>query len=111
MIRVEVIEDFTLQRYDELKNIQRRNLDTKGKLYKGDTFECSEELTKYLSGDNKLKKAFVRVIEVLPKEESKVEMREEPEIIETIDTSIGKVGYGTVEVKETKPKKKKASKK
>ena len=93
MIRVEVIEDFTLGKFKELKNIQRKNMDTQGRLYKGDTFECTEEMADYLSGNNGLKKAFIKVIEILPKEEPKVEIKEEK--VEEV----------------VKPKKKKTSKK
>lgn len=66
MIKCEVIKEFTLARYDELKNIKRRNFDTKGKLYVGDTFECTEKMADYLTGNNALNKTVVKVIEVKP---------------------------------------------
>ena len=69
MIKCEVIKEFTLERYNELKNIQRRRIDTKGKLYVGDTFECDEKMADYLMGDNKDKQVVVRVIEVEPEKE------------------------------------------
>ena len=63
---------------------------------------CSAERYLYLKENGA-----VELIEI-----QKVELpKKEPKIIETIDTSIGKVGYGAVEVKETKPNKKKTSKK
>lgn len=68
MVKCEVIEDFTLGKYNELKNITRRNKSKDGKLYVGDTFECEQEMAKYLTGDNPLKKAVVKVIEVKVKE-------------------------------------------
>lgn len=72
MIKVEVInEDFTLRKFNELKNIVRKGRDEKGKLFVGDTFECSEEMAKYLDGDNDLKKSFIKVIEVKPKTRKK----------------------------------------
>lgn len=77
MIRCEVIKEFTLERFDELKNIQRRRLNTKGKLYYGDTFECTKEMADYLMGDNKDKKVVVKVIEVEPEikiEQNKIEL-------------------------------------
>lgn len=77
MIKVEVTEDFTLRRFNELKNIARKNQDKPGKLFKGDVFECEEDLVNYLSGNNALKKSFVKVIEVLPKVEAKIEYHEE----------------------------------
>jgi len=80
MIKCEVIKEFTLEKFDELKNIQRKGIDTKGKLYVGDTFECSKEMANYLTGNNKNGDVVVRIIEVKP------------------------------EIKEEKPKKKKAKK-
>ncbi len=80
MIKVEVIENFTLKDFDELKNIERKSTGQDGKLYVGDTFECSEKMAKYLTGDNLLKKVVVKVIEVepkeKPKEKPKVEIKE-----------------------------------
>ena len=69
MIKVEVIEKFTLKDFDELQNVERKSVDTKGSLYVGDTFECSEAMAKYLMGDNALKKVVVKILEVKPKEE------------------------------------------
>lgn len=77
MIKCEVIEDFTLGKYNELKNITRRNKSKDGKLYVGDTFECEQEMAKYLTGDNPLKKAVVKVIEVKVKEAKFEEMSKE----------------------------------
>lgn len=104
MIKCKVIEQFTLESFDKLKNIKRAKIEERGKLFVGDEFECDEEMVKYLTGGNAKNKVVVKVIEVLPE-------KKEPKIIETIDTPLGKVGYGAVEVKETKPKKKKTSKK
>ena len=86
MIKVEVIERFTLKDFNELKNIKRKSVEKEGTLYVGDTFECSEDMAKYLTGDNALKKAVVKVIEIVPQKIEK----------EAID-----------EKKEEKPKKKK----
>ena len=66
MIKVEVIENFNLKDFDALKNIKRASVGTEGKLYVGDTFECSKEMAEYLTGNNALKKAVVKVIEVVP---------------------------------------------
>lgn len=68
MIKVEVIENFTLERFNELKNIERVRQDTNNKLNVGDKFECTKELADYLLGDNKLKRPFVKVIEIIPEE-------------------------------------------
>ena len=69
MIKCEVIEKFTLKDFDLLENVQRKNGGAKGTLYIGDIFECSENLAKYLTGDNALKKTVVKVVEVEPKKE------------------------------------------
>lgn len=114
MIRCEVVnENFTLQKFDELKNIQRKSREENGKLFKGDTFECNKEMAKYLSGDNPLGKVVVKVIEILPKEkpirqilsQSPVEELEKASKIESVTIT------GEFKVEKAKPKKKKSSKK
>ena len=67
MIKCEVIERFDLKDFNKLKNIQRKATDVEGELFVGDTFECDEDMAKYLLGDNILKKTVVKVIEVEPK--------------------------------------------
>ena len=98
MIKVEVLEDFTLKDFSELKNIERgTNKNEVGKLFKYDKFECSKEMCEYLTGNNVLNRAVVKVIEV-KQEEPKVEAltdNEEP----------------VVEIKPKTSKKKKTSKK
>lgn len=69
MVKVEVIEDFTLQKFDELKNIIRKKLDAKGSLFIGDIFICTEEMADYLTGNNDLNKKVVKIIEVIPEKE------------------------------------------
>ena len=61
IVKCEVIHMFTLSRFSELKNIKRRLSDKEGQLYKGDTFECSIELAKYLEPNG-----VVKIIEVMP---------------------------------------------
>ena len=73
MVKLEVIEAFTLGRFGELKNIVRKGIDTPGQLNPGDVFECEKDLADYLLGANAHSKAFVKIIEVIP-EEPKVEM-------------------------------------
>lgn len=107
MIKCAVIQEFTLERFDELKNIQRKSINTKGKLYVGDIFECTEEMAKYLIGDNKDKHVVVKVIEVEPEEditETIIDVRSE-EVKEILNDKIDKIE------KMIKPKKKKPSKK
>ena len=73
MIKVEVIEPFTLGKFDELKNIARKSVDTPGQLNVGDIFECEEEMFNYLNGKNDKGKVVVKLIEVIP---AKVEIPE-----------------------------------
>ena len=97
MIKVEVIEDFRLEKFSELKNVVRKKGGLDGKLYVGDTFECSEEMVKYLTGKNALNKVVVKIIEYAPE-------KEEKEIInETVEEK--------KETTESLPKKAKKSKK
>ena len=77
MVKVEVTEDFSLARFNEIKNLVRKSKSVDGFLFRGDVFECEEELAKYLTGENAFKKAFVKVIEVMPKVEAKIEYHEE----------------------------------
>lgn len=113
MIKCEVIKEFTLKRFDELKNIKRRRLNTKGKLYVGDTFECDKEMADYLMGDNKDKQVVVKVIEVEPKKEQWAVTKEEDGNVhvrpvvndEIIDTPVERI------IKPKSSKNKKSSKK
>lgn len=70
MIKVEVIQDFTLQEFDKLKNIIRKEKEQEGKLFIGDIFECDEKMADYLTGNNSINKAVVKVIEVIPEKEN-----------------------------------------
>lgn len=103
MIKLQAIESFTLERFDELENIERVGQDTYGRLNTGDKFECTKDLADYLLGDNPVKRAVVKVIEVIPEKEIEDGTLEHP--------------YKTImpqPIKEEKPKiskKKKSSKK
>lgn len=94
MIKVEVIKEFTLGKFDELENIKRKGKNIEGKLFVGDTFECDRDMCDYLMGQNRLNSAVVKIVEVFP--EKVVEAKEEPKVIKQ-------------EIK--KPTKKKSSKK
>lgn len=78
MIKCKVIEKFSLKDFYKLKNIERVSLDTEGKLYVGDQFECDQKMADYLTGNNVLKKTVVKIVEVEPEEVVKAV---EPEII------------------------------
>ena len=69
MVKCKVIEEFTLEKFDELKNIVRKSKEEKGRLFVGDIFECNEDMAKYLTGDNPINKVVVKVIEIIPGEE------------------------------------------
>lgn len=99
MIRVEAIKEFTLEKFDELNNIVRKDKDETGKIFVGDTFECTQEMCDYLTGNNIKNAVVVNVIEVIPPVIEVVEHLEEVDLPET----------KTAELK--KPKKKKTSKK
>lgn len=70
MIKVKVLKEFTLGRFNELKNIQRNNPNKNddGRLYEKDEFECNKELVEYLTGNNAYNDEFVKVIEIIPEE-------------------------------------------
>ena len=86
MIKVQALQDFTLERFNEVKNLQRGTAkNQEGWIYKTDIFECEKELCDYLLGDNHIKKAVVEVIEVIPEVKNVEEVKEEPKIIETIE--------------------------
>lgn len=72
MIKVRVIEGFHLAKFNELKNIERANpnKNENGMLYVNDTFECDEKITDYLTGNNPINRAVVKVIEVIPEKEN-----------------------------------------
>lgn len=70
MIKVEVTEDFTLGKFNELKNIIRKTKEQEGKLFIGDIFECDEKMADYLTGNNSINRAVVKVIEVIPEKEN-----------------------------------------
>lgn len=100
MVRVEVIKKFKLGRFDELKNIERRRTEEKGKLFVGDIFECSEELAEYLMGANENGDVVVKVIEIIPQEK-------EVKKIENVDEAIERIKDSAKEEVKTKSKKKK----
>lgn len=66
MVKAKVIEDFTLRKFNELRNIERANANknAEGYLYKDDTFECDEEMAKYLTKTNAEGRPFIQIIEI-----------------------------------------------
>lgn len=80
MVKVKVIDNFSLGKFNELKNIVRANpnQDLEGRLFKGDIFECTEEMTEYLTKTNAQGKAFVEVVEIIPEKEEEKAVEEKP---------------------------------
>ena len=116
MIKVKVIEDFTLKDFNKLKNIVRAKQNVQGSLFKGDIFECDEVMAKYLTGDNALNKVVVEVIEVEPEEVSEEVVQAVANAIveeaEEQDKKVEEIVNEIVEEsKEEKPKKDKKKKK
>ena len=114
MIKVEVLEDFTLKDFGELKNIERgTSKKEEGKLFKYDKFECSKDMCEYLTGKNPLNRAVVKVIEVEPEKEQWAVTKEEDGNVhvrpvvndEIIDTPVERI------IKPKSSKNKKSSKK
>ena len=74
MIKVEVIKDFTLERFNEITNLKRGSSKDKDKsLYIKDTFECDKKLCDYLLGNNPKSDTVVKVIEIIPEKAIKTE--------------------------------------
>ena len=111
MIRVEVIEQFTLKDYEKIKDsIKRKSIDVQGTLFIGDTFECTKEMADYLMGNNKNGDVVVKVIEVEP--EKTIEERIEEIRNMDIGEPMSKEKLEKLKKEfELKPKKKKPSKK
>lgn len=77
MIKVEVIENFTLEDYSKLKNVKKVISRKENEFGARDTFECDEKMVDYLTGNNALNKVVVKVIEVEPEikiEQNKIEL-------------------------------------
>ena len=108
MVKVEVIERFTLGEFGKLKNIVRKSVDKPGELFVGDVFECDANMAKYLTGGNALKRTVVKVIEVIPEEKPKVEPKVEVKLNTEIKLDSKQIAK---ELKEKTTKKKKTSKK
>lgn len=79
MIKCEAKEDFNLEKFNELENIKRKNSqkNTVGKLYIGDTFECTKEMADYLLGNNPLERQVVNLVEIKPEEKTEAEEKAE----------------------------------
>lgn len=83
MIRCEVTRSFTLGKYKELINVAKVGTRKENEFDKGDTFECTEEMAKYLTGNNPNEDVVVKVLEVIP---DKVEELKIDPIVKTTKT-------------------------
>ena len=114
MVKCEVLKDFTLERFDELKNLVRKNVNKKekGKLYLGDTFDCTEDMARYLSGENSKKEIVIKLLEVIPEKEKTIKAEEIPFPEIEKPEVVGEIIYTNedikpkVEIKKTNKKKK-----
>lgn len=77
MIKCKVIENFTLEKFNQLENVKKVETRKGNEFGVGDTFECTEKMADYLTGNNALNKIVVKVIEVEPEqvEEVKTEQK------------------------------------
>ena len=76
MIKVKALQEFTYRDFDKIKNLERHNKDKNqhGRLFAGDTFECTKDMATYLTGGCGY--VLVKILEVIPeevKEEAKAE--------------------------------------
>lgn len=94
-VKVEAIKDFSLEAFNEIENLVRKDREKEGYIYEGDVFVCQEPLFKYLNGENAGGYVVVRLLEEI-KEEPVVEFKEP--VADHIEV-------------EEKPKRKKSSKK
>lgn len=80
MVKVKALREFTYGNFDKITNLVRNDIDKKehGRLYEKDTFECTEDMAKYLTGGCGY--TLVKVIEVIPEEKIKVEEAKDEEI-------------------------------
>ena len=104
MIKVEVIEDFTLKEFEKIQNLTRAAKNKEGSLFVGDTFECDKEMAEYLTGNNPKKAVVVKVIEVKPE---KKEVKKEEPISEELERKVKEQQEKIEEITKEKPKKKK----
>lgn len=66
MIKVEVIQPFTLSKFNELKNVVKVIPRNENEFGNGDTFECTKEMADYLTGNNGGNHVVIKVLEVIP---------------------------------------------
>lgn len=76
MIKLQALEDFTLGRIKEVKNLERYQDRThqENKIEYKDIFECEKDLAYYLLNEkgfeNPIDRAVVEIIEIIPEKEA-----------------------------------------
>ena len=77
MFKVKALQEFTYGNFNKITNLVRNDKEKKehGRLYERDTFECTEDMAKYLTGGCGY--TLVKVIEVIPEEVPVIENAEE----------------------------------
>lgn len=78
MIKCKVIENFTLEKFNQLENVKKVEIRKDNEFGVGDTFECTEKMADYLTGNNALNKTVVKVIEVVPEQLEEVKTEQKP---------------------------------
>lgn len=78
MIKCEVIENFTLEKFNQLENVKKVEIRKGNEFGVGDTFDCTEKMADYLTGNNALNKTVVKVIEVEPEQIEEVKIEQKP---------------------------------
>jgi hypothetical protein len=119
MIKVEVIEKFTLEDYKKLKNVEKVQKRKENEFGVKDTFECDKEMVDYLTGNNAFNKTVVKVIEIIPEKTNELSIKlTHDNKFENTTTTIYNPNIPTTnglaintEYKNPKPKKSKKSKK
>lgn len=78
MIKCKVIENFTLEKFNQLENVKKVETRKGNEFGVGDTFECTEKMADYLTGNNALNKTVVKVIEVETEQVEEVKIEQKP---------------------------------
>lgn len=83
MIKVEAIKEFTFGDFEKIKDtLTRGSVKAEpGRIYPYDTFICDKETAEYLLGGNAKKAEVVKIVEIIPEEKT-----EEPQKVETKPT-------------------------
>ena len=70
-VRVEAIKDFSLEAFNQIEDLVRKDREREGWLYEGDIFVCTEALYKYLDGGNSQGYVVVKLLEEIKEEKPK----------------------------------------